>query len=318
MIPLKDLEFAVFIPSRTPWVPLSLEVQNQTKEIERLGFHSLWFPDNLAIISPRFEVWTLLSALASRTSRIRLGPLVLPESFRYPILLARMAATLDRFSEGRLEFGIKMWWREPGYEAHRHDLYESPDTSLRVQEAIWIIRQLWTEETVTHEGRFFSIRKASCRPKPVQEPYPPITIGDSRDKLSMSLVAQFADRFNLTGSVETCHRKLDTLAKHCSRIGRDHRDIEKSLFSYIQISEDEKDLKTGMKEAYRSFQISPPFERWYEHCRRELMITGTPDECVDKIKEFMKIGIGFFILRFHQIPSMRSIRQIKDQIVDCV
>jgi len=315
---MRTLRFGVFIPSRTPWVPISLEVQNQAKEIERLGFHSLWFHDHLALRSPRFEVWTLLSVLASMTSRIRLGPFVLSNAFRYPVLLSRIATTLDVISEGRLEFGIKVEGYESEHREYRHDLSEHQDVTLRMQEALGIICKLWKEETVTFEGKFFSIREESCWTKPVQKPYPPITVGDEEGEFTINLAAQFADRFNLTGSVETCQRRLETLAKRCSRFGRDCRTIEKSLFSYIQIVKDEEDLKMRMKEAYLSSQISLPFERWYEYSRRELMIAGTPDECVDKIREFMKIGIGFFILRFYQIPSIRSIREIKNQIVEYV
>ena len=243
---------------------------------------------------------------------------MLSDSFRYPVLLARMATTLDEISEGRLEFGVKIRWHEPEYETHRYDFYESQDTTLRMQEAIGIIRRLWTEKTVTYEGMFFSIREAYCRPKPVQQPYPPISIGDGGDEFAVSLVAQFADRFNLIGSVETCQRELDTLKKHCSRIGRDYNNIEKSLFSHFQVCKHEEDLRTRMNEIYSSCQISMPFERWYEYSRQELMIAGTADECLEKIKEFERIGISFFIIRFYQIPSVASIRQIRDQIIECV
>ncbi len=318
MIILKDLKFGVFVASRTPWVPLSLEIQEEAKEIERLGFHSIWFPDRLALRSSRFEVWTLLSALASITSRIRFGPLISPDSFRHPLLLAGMAATLDVTSKGRLEFGINPRWDEPKYERGGNVSYEPLDLVHQLQEAIEIIRLLWTEETVTRESQFFSIKEVSCWPKPIQKPYPPITVGDVSDKFTIGLVAQFADRFNLTGSIDTCRQKLDALSRYCSRVRRDYEAIEKSLFSYIQIAKDEADLRTRMKDIYRNCQISIPFKRWYENSRQEFAIAGTSDECVRKIEEFKDIGISFFILRFNQIPNIKNIREIKDQIVDCI
>lgn len=315
---MKDLKFGIFLKSRTPWIPLSLEIQEQARLIERLGFHSMWFSNPLSLKSPRFEVWTLLSALASITTEIRLAPLVLPDSFLHPEILARIASSLDVASKGRLEFGIRIWDNEQEQASNKMDIDKFLSMIERIEESLGIICRLWTNETVTFNGKYFKIGDAYCRPKPIQKPYPPITMGDIGNNHVMKLAVQSADRLYLAGSVETCRQRLQKLAQHSSWAGRKPQDIEKSLFSYIQVEEKEEDLRIRLKEAYNLLQVSLPFEDWYRRDRHELMISGTSDECVEKIKEFKSLGVNFIILRFYQVPSLNNIKQIKHQIIDCI
>lgn len=315
---MKGLKFGVNIKNRTPWIPLSIEIQEQAKLIEGLGFHSLWFSDPIALRSPRFETWTLLSRLASITDRIRLAPLILPRSFQHPEILARMAASLDTASNGRLEFGIRIWRNEPEYASHRMDIEKHQEIMDILEESLGIICWLWTKETLTYNGKYFKISDAFCTPKPIQKPYPPITIGDTRDYFTMKLAVQFANRLFLTGSIETCQQQLIELAERYSGARRKFQNVEKSLFTYIQVERSEEDLKMRLKEFHDSLRISLPFKDWYEQGRHEFMISGNPDECVDRIREYGNIGIDFVILRFFRIPSVKVIKLIKDQIVDCV
>lgn len=303
----------MFVTSRLSWD----QIRKQTKESERLGFHSMWFADHLVLRGPRLECWTLLSALAPITHTIRLGPLVLCNSFRNPALLAKMAATLDNISEGRLEFGIGAGWHKQEYEAYG---YRFPEPRVRVrqlQEGVEILRLMWTERHPTYEGKHFSIKDAECEPWPIQKPHPPITIGGGGEKLTLRVVARYADRCNLMGSVGTCRRKLDVLRDHCSSVGRDYEDIEKSLFSYIHLSRNKDDLERSMKNIYDKSELSEPFVTWYKDSRQR-MIVGTADECIEKIREFERTGFTFFILRFYQMPSVDRIRQLHDQIIECI
>ena len=310
---MKDLRFGMFVTSRQSWG----EIRKQTQECERLGFHSMWFADAILQRGPRLESWTLLSALAPVTERIRLGSLVLCNSFRNPALVAKMSATLDVVSGGRLEFGVGAGGHEAEYRAYG---YEFPDARTRIrqlEEGVKIIRMMWTEEHPTYEGEYFSIRDANCEPRPVQKPYPPITIGGGGEKFLLRVVAQYADRCNLGGSPETCQRKLETLKGHCTTVGRDYDGIEKSLFSHVHLGKDEDSLRKDMRSIYDMSKLSEPFEAWYRLNRRE-MIAGTADECIGSIREFERIGFTFFILRSYQTPSVGWIRQIHEQIIECI
>ncbi|UCD73391.1 MAG: LLM class flavin-dependent oxidoreductase [Candidatus Bathyarchaeota archaeon] len=315
---MKDLEFGIFLKSRTPWIPLSLEIKEQARLIERLGFHSIWFSNPPSLKSPRFEVWTLLSALASITTEIRLAPLVIPDSFFHPEILARFASSLDVASKGRLEFGIRVWDNEQEQESSKMDIDKFLGRIEILKESLGIICQLWTNETVTYKGKYFKINDAVCRPKPIQKPYPPVTIGDVSNNHVMKLAVQSADRLYFSGSVETCRQQLQKLTQHSSWANRRLQDIEKALFSYIQVEEKEEDLKIRLREAYNLLHVSLPFEDWYRHDRHELMISGTQDECVEKIRELKSLGVNFVIFCFYQVPSPNRLKRIKYQIVDCV
>lgn len=303
----------MFVTSRLKWD----EIRRQTHESEKLGFHSMWFADHIVLRGPRLECWTLLSALAPLTDRIRLGSLVLCNSFRNPALVAKMGATLDVVSNGRLELGIGAGWHRTEYEAYG---YEFPPAKSRIdhlEEGVQIIRRMWTEEHPTFHGKYFAIKDANCEPKPLQEPHPPITIGGGGEKFTLRVVAQFADRCNFMGALETCRHKLKVLNKHCLETGRDYDKIEKSLFSYIHIGKDQDVLRREMKRIYEMSNLSQPFDDWYEE-NRQRMILGTAEECLDQIKGFQEAGFTLFIFRFYQRPSVDRIRELYDQVISCI
>lgn len=177
---------------------------------------------------PCFEGWTLLSYLAPLTRRVRLGTLVLCNTYRNPALLAKMAATLDNISQGRLEFGIGAGW----YEAeHRSYGYEYPKPSTRIQmleESLQIITKMWCEERPRFDGRYYSIKDAYCYPKPIQRPHPPITVGGG-GSLTLKVVAKYADWSNYGGGVEKVRQLNSVLEEHCKDVGRDAKSIRRSI-----------------------------------------------------------------------------------------
>lgn len=162
-------------------------------ECDHLGFDSVWVYDHLQFTyGPTLECWTVLSALAEATSRIRIGPLVTCNAFRYPSLLAKMAATVDMISDGRVNFGIGAGWHEDEATAYGISF---PRAGIRVEmldEALSIIKKLWTEDKVTFKGKHYSVDNDVCLPKPVQKPHPPILVGGSGDKM-LRLIARHAN-----------------------------------------------------------------------------------------------------------------------------
>jgi len=200
-----------------------------------------WLFDHLMPISgdpngPAFEGWTLLSALAAQTERLRLGLLVTSNRFRPPAMLAKIAATVDVVSGGRLEFGIGAGSR-PGhpvarreYEAHGLPYHDFAYSVGNLAEACTVIRRLWTsDQPFDFDGAYLHLTGAFCNPKPVQRPHPPITIG-GRATATLRVVAEHADLWNIPGGdIDDAVQRSALLDRFCAEIGRDPAAITRSI-----------------------------------------------------------------------------------------
>jgi alkanesulfonate monooxygenase SsuD/methylene tetrahydromethanopterin reductase-like flavin-dependent oxidoreductase (luciferase family) len=189
------------------------------------------------------EAWTLLAALAAQTKRVRLGVIVTSNRIRPPAVLAKMAATVDVISRGRLEFGIGAGGSEQSdpalsqivhreFDAYGIDVVPTRDAIGALAEALTIIKRMWAEEEpFDFDGRYYQLKGAICEPKPVQRPRPPIMIGAAGEKLSLRVVAEHADIWNCPtrGDVEEFRRKSAVLDEHCAAIGRDPSEIRRSV-----------------------------------------------------------------------------------------
>jgi F420-dependent oxidoreductase-like protein len=179
---------------------------------------------------PCLEGWTLLAALAARTERLRVGLMVTGNTYRHPAVLANMAATVDIISHGRLDFGIGAGWNEQEHAMYNILLYAPGERIRHLGEACEVIKRLWTETSANFDGEYYHLKNAYCEPKPVQKPYPPIVIGGGGEKLTLRIVAQYADIWNLPGGpIELFQHKSQVLDEHCAAIGRDPSTIERSV-----------------------------------------------------------------------------------------
>jgi len=210
-----------------------------------------WLFDHLMPIGgdpdgPTYEGWTLLSALAAQTERLRLGLLVTSNRFRPPAMLAKIAATVDIVSGGRLEFGIGAGSRPSHplarreYEAHGLPFHDSAHAVGSLAEACTVIRRLWTEaEPFDFDGTYLNLTGAFCNPKPVQRPHPPILIG-GRSAATLRVVAKHADVWNIPGGdIDDAVRRGALLDRFCAEIGRDPASVTRSIvlpLSYDQPS----------------------------------------------------------------------------------
>ena len=208
-----------------------------------------WLFDHLMPIfgdpnGPTFESWTLLSALAAQTQRLRLGLLVTSNRIRPPAMLAKIAATVDVVSNGRLDFGIGVGsrptppaaWRE--YPAHGLPFNSFADAVGSLAEACTVIQRLWTEaEPFDFDGNYIHLTGAFCNPKPVQRPHPPIMIG-GRTSATLRVVAEHADLWNIPGGdIDDCIKRSALLDKFCDEIGRDPASITRSI--HLPVSYDQ-------------------------------------------------------------------------------
>jgi alkanesulfonate monooxygenase SsuD/methylene tetrahydromethanopterin reductase-like flavin-dependent oxidoreductase (luciferase family) len=196
------------------------------------------------------EAWTLLAALAGQTERVRLGVMVTSNRLRQPALLAKMAATVDQISGGRLDFGIGAGGSRPPdpaaaeivcreYKAYGFDIVSPGEAALALDETVSIVRQLWTSpEPFDFRGRCYELEGAFCEPKPIQLPHPPILIGAAGERLTLPIVARQADVWNFAGwSAAEFRKKSRILDEHCASCGRDPTTITRSM--QVLVSTDE-------------------------------------------------------------------------------
>jgi F420-dependent oxidoreductase-like protein len=198
--------------------------------IEHAWLFDHFFPINGDPTGPCLEGWTVLSAFAALTQRVRLGLMVTGNTYRHPAVLAKIAATVDVISNGRLDFGIGAGWNELEHDSFGIPLYKPGERLRRLGEACELIKRMWTEQAATFEGKYYQIKNAYCEPKPVQKPYPPFVIGGGGEQLTLRIVAQYASVWNMAGgSPEDFKHKNEVLDGHCAAIGRDPKEIQRSI-----------------------------------------------------------------------------------------
>ena len=202
---------------------------------EELGFDSIWDCDHFLRPSdpsgPYFEGWTLLAALAAQTTRIRVGVLVSSNTFRHPALLAQQAITVDHISDGRLELGFGAGWFVEEHQRFGIPFGDPPLLVERFEEAVEVMDALLRGDTVTHRGRHYRLEEARLRPRPLQSPRPPLTLGAHRSRM-LAICARYADRWNSFGTVEEIAERNRLLDEACLRIGRDPGEIIRSFYGW--------------------------------------------------------------------------------------
>lgn len=203
-------------------------------EADRLGFETGWLHDHLLnqndVAQPEDEGWTVLTALFVQSRRIRGGLMVTANTFRHPALLAKIATTVDRISGGRLEVGLGAGWFEEEHRQYGLDLPPLGERMRRLDEACRILRALWTEPRATVDGVFYRVRDAYHEPKPAQRPHPPLVIGTSGERVGLRIAARHAHTWNMARATpDEFAKKSALLDEHCREIGRDPREIERSI-----------------------------------------------------------------------------------------
>jgi F420-dependent oxidoreductase-like protein len=287
-------------------------LKNLVTRAERLGFDSFWVMDHFHQIpiigkpeEPMLEGWTTLSVLAGITTKIKLGTLVTGVVYRHPSVLAKLAATLDVLSKGRLFLGIGASYFEGESTAYgitsTGSFPSNQERLLRLEEAIQVIRKMWTEEpSASFNGKYYQIHNAYCNPKPIQKPSPPILVGGSGERKTLKIVAKYADACNLFGSIETIKRKLDILKEHCKSVGRDYDSILKTKLDLIVIDDEDE---MAMKRAQQFYKGIPE-----QQIRdREFAIYGTHEGVSRQIQLLEDIGIQYLMVHLEPFRELEAL-----------
>lgn len=268
---------------------------------EKVGYDSIWvsdhfFLDNTSEERNCMEAWTLLTAIASKTRTLRLGTLVTCNNYRYPAVLAKIAACVDIISNGRLEFGIGAGWKEIEYYAYGIPFPSIKDRMDQLEESIQIIKKLWTEPKVTFEGKHYQIKNAFSAPKPIQQ-LPPIFIGGTGKKRILSMVAKYADYCNFSWPRDQSEipELLNILKNHCKDINRDYDTAGKSFFAFVMIAETQEKLEKLLTELAKLRNMS------LDEYRKGLgkgVFCGTPDAIEEKLYDLINQGFDYFQIEF--------------------
>ncbi len=270
---------------------------------ENLGFNSVWLYDHFHTIpvpsqEVTFECWMSTAALARDTKRVRIGQLVTCNGYRNPALLAKMASTVDVMSHGRLDFGVGAGWFEHEYRAYGYDYPDAPERLRYLREAIQVILAMWTQEEAVFEGKYYQVRGAINQPKGVQKPHIPLLIGGGGEKVTLKLVAQYADACNIGGDIPTIRHKLDVVKQHCENVGRDYTSIRRTSSSICVIGESEEAALASLK----------PYQRDIVTLMRASAMIGSPETIRRRIAELEDAGIQELIIWFPDAAKLESLR----------
>jgi len=231
---------------------------------------------------PFMEGWTILTALAAVTERIRLATLVSSVHFRNPALLAKMAAGVDQISRGRLTFGIGAGWFEAEYKQYGWDFPPKPATRIaQMEEAIKLILSMWTEKRTTFHGKYFHAENAILEPKPVQKPHPPLMIGGGGEQLTLRAVARYADACNVGGTPDQVRHKFEVLRRHCETQKRNYDEIERTSVISFLLARDEATLAAKR----RKLAVPEQFPRF----------AGTVAQVTDLVGRYRDAGVQLLI-----------------------
>ncbi len=277
-------------------------------DAEAAGFSRLWVSDHLfldadAVTKDCLEAWTLLAALAVRTDRIRIGPMVTSQSYRNPALLAKMAADVDVMSGGRLDFGVGAGWKEIEYQAYGYDFPDAPTRVTQLVETLEICTRMWKEERATYRGKHYRIENALCSPKPAQRPLP-IWIGGSKPRV-MRIAAKYAHAFNLNVSASAPAElpdRLRDLDEACASVKRDPKTLLRSTFLIACVAKT-RERADALLDQLASRQ---KMDRAAFLGSRPGLVFGTPDDALPRLRSYASRGIAHANIMFQPYGSERE------------
>ncbi len=299
------------------------DIKNITKHVESIGYDALWVSDHFFMNDKSeetncLEAWTLVGALAEASEKIRLGVLVTGNTYRYPAILAKIASTVDMISGGRLDFGIGAGWKEIEYNAYGIPFHSVKERIDRLEEAIQLIKLLWTEPKANYNGKYYQLKDAFSAPKPLQKPYPPIFIGGDGEKKTLRYVAEYGDYMNLLFTpMNQIQSKLDALKKHCDDIGRDYDDVGKSYFNQFHVLETEEELDEHIENLSKKSNISK------EEMRKKLhdpkypgAWIGLPEQLRDRIQYMTDLGFDYFNMMLPYPNELEASTKLYDLVIN--
>ncbi|MEU5261264.1 LLM class F420-dependent oxidoreductase [Amycolatopsis sp. NPDC021455] len=283
------------------------------KHAEAGPFESIWVYDHFHTVpvpteEATHEAWSLISAFAAATETVRLGQMCTCMGYRNPAYLAKVAATADTISGGRVEMGIGAGWYEHEWRAYGYGFPTAGDRLGQLAEGVRIMRDLWTTGTSTLDGKHYKTDGAILRPLPPQEGGLPLWIAGGGEKKTLRIAAQFAKYTNFAADPATFTRKSEILAAHCKDVGTDFDAIVRSANHNMVLGETEKDVQdklAWLKSHLEKYAPADAAERWHGVFVNS-PATGTPEQVTEKLAELGELGMSYAIFNFPEAAYDRS------------
>lgn len=301
-----DISFGIVIlPTPRPWPPENLaatptevgqalmQANKQYIEAARPYFDTVWAEDHFQWEKrPTLEAITTLSYLAGNFDGMRFGNIVLGQSYRNPALTAKMASNLQLLTGGKFILGIGAGWKEDEYKAYGYPYPSAGERIDQLEEAVQIIKAMWTQSPATFHGRYYNIEGAECQPQP--DPPIPLLIAGGGEKKTLRAVARYADwwNYNFCAPEEYAH-KQQVLAERCHEIGRDPNDIVNTYYGDIQIEDDPSKIR---KRDYHT-------------------VAGSADAVTRELEEFVKLGVKHIQMRIADFPKTDGLETFIEKIL---
>ncbi|MCC3312556.1 LLM class F420-dependent oxidoreductase [Nocardia africana] len=269
-------------------------------------WESLWVYDHFHTVpvpteEATHEAWTLMSAFAATTTRIRLGQMCTAISYRNPAYLAKVAATVDLISGGRVEMGIGGGWYEHEWRAYGYGFPSAGERLGRLDEGVQIFRQAWTTGTATLDGRYYQVDGARVYPLPLQQGGIPIWVAGGGEKVTLRIAAKYAQYTNFAGDPETFTHKSELLRGHCASVGTDFDAITRSSNFNTVIGATEAEVRDRL-DALAS-RLAPALgadaaQDWVTKLYADSPAVGTPEQIIDNLSRVRDLGLSYAIHNF--------------------
>jgi F420-dependent oxidoreductase-like protein len=307
------MRFGLFIPQGWRLDLVGIDPAQQWQTMQRLAhradtgdvWESVWVYDHFHTVpeptqEATHEAWTLMAAFAAATSRVRLGQMCTCMSYRDPMYLAKVAATVDAVSGGRTEMGIGAGWYEHEWRAYGYGFPRAGERIARLDEGVQIMRQAWTEGTATFSGEHYQVDGAICRPLPLQENGIPLWIAGGGEKKTLRIAARYAQYTNFDGALDGFTHRSQVLAEHCRDVGRDFDAITRSANYNVVIGRDEAEVEdrfAWIEDHYRPVLGEAGARKRADEFRDQPAV-GTPEQIVERLSALKDAGLAYAITYF--------------------
>jgi F420-dependent oxidoreductase-like protein len=308
------MRFGMFVPQGWRFDLVGVEPERQwevmrgvARRAEAGPWESVWVYDHMHTFpvpsdEATHEAWTLVAALAAVTDRVRIGQMCTCVGYRNPMFLAKVAATADIISGGRVELGIGAGWYEHEWTAYGYGFPGAGDRLAMLAEAVPIMREAWRDGVATYAGEHYQVEGAICRPTPLQAGGPPLWIAGGGEKKTLRIAAEHAAYTNFDGMPDAFEHKSAVLAQHCKDIGRDPAEIVRTAEYKVFIGRDEAEVADRLaayEDRHRPFLAPDGLARLVTEMREGYLV-GTPEQLVEKLRVMDGLGLGYVIAYFSE------------------
>ena len=304
------MRFGAFVPQgwRHDLVEIPVEKHWETmtgvaRTIEQGGYESLWVYDHFHTVplptqEVTYEAWTLMAAVAVATDTVRIGQMCTCNTYRPPSYLAKVAASIDVISGGRLEMGIGAGWYEHEHDGYGYPFLKPSERIGMLREGVEIMKAMWTEDEVNYDGKYYQLKGAISQPKPLQDPHIPFWIAGGGERLTLNIAARHAQYTNFGVDLEEFAHKSNVLEGHCDDIGTDYSSIVRSSNFNVFCTETENEAEEKLAWLRSRLARYVPEDHAERAANLYRQASGTPDQIVAYLKEWQQAGMSYAIIHF--------------------